>query len=124
MDAQRPDYDTRRFSRWPLRTGAGEPATDEDLGTCPCCLSALVEPVHAVRCHDSCWHVTRRCPECEWRGDGYFAAEAYAAFREDLENARSSLEALLCEIERGRTEAEIRRFAKSLDRGLIAPDDF
>ena len=127
MDSQPRDYDTTRFTRTdrpPMRARQGRPKTGEHLGTCPRCVSRLVQPVEAVRCHDSCWHVVRHCPECDWRGAGYFAAEDYAAYRDDLEAARLSLEELLFEIERGRREAEVRRFSRSLDLGQISPDDF
>jgi hypothetical protein len=99
-------------------------ASGHELCDCPRCGSGLIQPVQVRRCDDCCWHVQRRCPECEWAGVGLFTAEALTRFQQQLDVARASLGNLLQQIERSHMERDVERFARAVSLDHILPEDF
>jgi len=95
------------------------------LHVCPSCASGLVQPVAweqtERRGH---WHLWRRCPECEWRGDGVHGDLQVEAYDEELD---SGTEAVATELKR-LAEENMRRladsFAAALAADLISAEDF
>jgi hypothetical protein len=127
MDPQRTRDDWRRFTLPEDRTssvrGPGA-ASDRDLRNCPCCGSALVQLLELRALDDGTRQVERRCPECEWHGGGRFTTQAVARYEHEQDAARASLEALLLSIEQARMERDVERFAHSLARDQVLPEDF
>jgi len=84
----------------------------------------LVQPLEWAlvgRCH---WRVVLRCPNCEWTGTGVFDQDTVDRFDRDLDRGTRKLTNTLMRITRACMEAEIERFARALDHGLITPFDF
>jgi hypothetical protein len=127
MEPQRTRNDWRRFTLPDGRTspvGDSGTASDRDLRNCPCCGSELVQLVEMRALDDGSRHVERRCPECEWLGGGRFTPQAVARYENEQDAARASLEALLRSIEQARMERDVARFAHSLARDEVLPEDF
>lgn len=104
------------------RPGVAPPA---GLHVCPACSSGLVQPTRweeaVPRGH---WRLWRRCPECEWSGDGVHGEREIDAYDEELDGGT---EALACELEALEREGMARvvdAFATALAADLIDADDF
>jgi len=95
------------------------------LHVCPECRSGLVQPTcweqTAARGH---WRLWRRCPECEWRGDGVHGEREIDAYDEALDDGTEALAVQLEELERERMREVVEIFSMALSSDLITADDF
>lgn len=95
------------------------------LHICPECGSKLVQPTRweqtGKRGH---WRLWRRCPDCEWRGDGIHGEREIDAFDEELDGGSEALAGMLEELERESMEAIAEAFSTALAADLITADDF
>lgn len=115
MDA--PHTSTRRTSG--RRSGA-----ERDLDICPSCSGALVYPVSwEQRCGDR-WHIERRCPECEWRGQGEHELDAVDRFDDALTEGTEMLLQDLRLMARANMEEDVAMLVSALRSGAIQPMDF
>jgi len=104
------------------RPNAIEPA---GLHICPECASNLVQPL----CWEQSgprgqWRLWRRCPECEWLGDGVHGDGEIDAYDEELDSGTAVLACQLEELEREGMRQAIETFAAALAADLIGADDF
>jgi hypothetical protein len=104
---------------------------DEDLAPaparlhmCPECSSELVYPVAWEEAAQSCWEVSLRCPNCEWRLIGVFEEDAIALFDETLDHGTEALVEDLRQLARANMEADVDRFIAALDADYLLPEDF
>jgi hypothetical protein len=127
MEPQRTQHDRKRFTLPDDRTsrlaGFGA-ASERKICDCPCCGSQLVQLVEMRLVDDGTRRVEQRCPECEWHGAGRFTSQAIARYEQEQDAARAMLDALLRSIEWARMEREVERFAHSLARDEVLPEDF
>lgn len=95
------------------------------LHVCPECGSRLVQPTlweqAWPRGH---WRVWRRCPECEWCGDGVHGEREIDAFDEELDDGTEVLAGRLEELERDHMRQVTEAFATALAADLISAEDF
>jgi len=91
---------------------------------CPRCASDLVHPLDWTPLDSSHWHVSLRCPECEWRTEGTYEQSVLNRFDLVLDAGTDALFADLRRLERMNMEDELRRFSALLDRDLVLPEDF
>ncbi|HMI82426.1 MAG TPA: hypothetical protein VK480_11605 [Solirubrobacterales bacterium] len=105
-----------------------EPSTDRidrSLHICPDCGSRLVQPTcwqqEGNRSH---WRVWRRCPECEWGGEGVHDEIEIDAFDEQLDLGSHELTNELRALERANMSAMADAFIVALWTDLISADDF
>jgi hypothetical protein len=103
-----------------------QPAADRaGLHVCPDCGSRLVQPVCWKQCGPrGHWRLWRRCPECEWRGDGVHGEREIDAYDEELDVGTEALAAELEALEREGMERISAAFARALAADLIGADDF
>jgi len=104
-------------------TGAVERSCVE-LHVCPECSSGLVQPVEWTPVDDVHWHVSLRCPECEWCEEGLYEQSVLDRYDQVLDAGTDALYADLRRLERTNMESEIRRFELALSGDLILPEDF
>lgn len=105
-------------SRTEKRTAAG-------LHLCPACGSGLVQPTSWEQTGDrGHWRLWRRCPECEWHGDGVHGERQIDAYDEELDAGTEALAKNLEEVERENMEWVANVFAAALAADLIGADDF
>ncbi|HEY8467890.1 MAG TPA: hypothetical protein VIL04_13925 [Solirubrobacterales bacterium] len=97
---------------------------EDDLQICPECGRDLVIPVDWAPGDPGYWHVSLRCPECEWRGSGTYHQKVVDRFDEALDEGTQALLEDLRLLSRANLEEEIERFADALRRDLILPEDF
>jgi hypothetical protein len=96
-----------------------------DLHICPGCDSYLVQPTCWEQAGDrDHWHVWRRCPECEWLGDGLHDEDEIDAFDEQLDLGAHELADELRALEHSNMAAMADTFIAALAVDLIAADDF
>jgi predicted RNA-binding Zn-ribbon protein involved in translation (DUF1610 family) len=105
-----------------------EPSTDRtsrSLHVCPDCGSRLVQPTcwqqEENRSH---WRVWRRCPECEWDGEGVHDEIEIDAFDEQLDLGSHQLANELRALERSNMSAMADAFIVALWSDLISAEDF
>lgn len=95
------------------------------LHVCERCASALVQPIRweqtDSRAH---WQLWRRCPECEWSGQGVYGEREIDAYDEELDNGAEAIAATLAELEREGMERLAASFTTALETDLIGADDF
>jgi len=95
------------------------------LHVCPACGSQLVQPTcweqSSPRGH---WRLWRRCPECEWNGDGVHGEREIDAYDEELDGGAEELATELEALEREGMERVAAAFATALAADLIGADDF
>lgn len=95
------------------------------LHVCPECASKLVQPTcweqTSPRGH---WRLWRRCPECEWSGDGVHGEHEIDAYDEELDDGTEALAGMLEELERQGMQQIVEVFAAALEADLITADDF
>lgn len=70
------------------------------------------------------WRVWRRCPECEWVGDGVHSEVAIDAYDEQLDLGSIELSDQLRTLEHANMSEMAGAFVISLERDLIGPGDF
>ena len=99
-----------------------EPA--EDLHVCDKCESELVYPVDWEEAGDTHWHVTLRCPNCEWNGTGVYEQDVVERFDEELDRGTEALVRDLKHLMQANMEDEIDRFVSALEADHIIPEDF
>lgn len=95
------------------------------LHVCPACESPLVQPTRWEQTQDrSKWRLWRRCPECEWKGEGVHGEREIDAFDEDLDLGAEALNDALGTLERESMENVVESFCTALRDDLISADDF
>jgi hypothetical protein len=70
------------------------------------------------------WRVWRRCPECEWSGDGVHGEREIDDFDEQLDLGTSELNQGLRALEHENMAELASAFSTALARDLIGPEDF
>jgi hypothetical protein len=95
------------------------------LHVCPECGSVLVQPTcweqTEPRGH---WRLWRRCPECEWLGDGVHGEREIDAYDDALDDGTETLARRLEALERESMLRVADSFTKALAADLITADDF
>ncbi|MEA2440287.1 MAG: hypothetical protein QOH76_1711 [Thermoleophilaceae bacterium] len=109
-----------------LAAPAAEPSTTEErvLHICPDCDSNLVYPVQWEEADESHWHITLRCPNCEFNEAGVFGQEQCDGFDDELERGTDALTRDYKRLMTANLAEEIDRFAKALEVDGILPVDF
>jgi hypothetical protein len=98
---------------------------ERSLHICPGCESPLVQPTCWEQESDrSHWRVWRRCPECEWVGDGVHGEVAIDDFDEQLDLGSFELDDELQALEHAIMSEMAGTFVIALERDLIGPGDF
>jgi hypothetical protein len=98
---------------------------ERSLHICSDCGSPLVQPIYWEQQSDrSSWHVWRRCPECEWVGDGVHGEVAIDAFDQQLDLGSLELADQLQALEHANMREMAGVFVIALERDLIGPGDF
>ncbi|MDX6627845.1 MAG: hypothetical protein QOH00_91 [Gaiellales bacterium] len=116
----------------PIGAGASVPAPapaaprvgERDLHVCPGCESDLVYPVQWEEADEAHWHITLRCPNCEWSEDGIFGQDQCDGFDDELERGTDALTRDYKRLMTANLAEEIDRFAKALEVDGILPSDF
>jgi hypothetical protein len=93
------------------------------LHVCPECGAEKVQPTDWWELGGG-WHVSLRCPECEWRGEGTFSQGEVDRFDRELDNGCEALLGDLRRLTRANMEEETERFASALSKDSILPEDF
>lgn len=95
------------------------------LHICPDCGSHLVQPTSWEQADDRTqWRVWRRCPECEWAGDGVHDEVAVDAYDEQLDLGAQELADELRALQHANMSEMADAFAIALRDDLIGPEDF
>ena len=97
---------------------------ERDLHVCTSCSSSLVYPVQWEEADESHWHITLRCPNCEWSEDGVFGQQQCDSFDDELERGTDALTRDYKRLMTANLSEEIDRFAKALEVDGILPADF
>lgn len=100
-------------------------STAAPLHVCADCNSELVQPVaweQTARLSE--WRLWRRCPECEWVGDGIHHESAIDKFDEQLDFGTRELAEELRALEQSNMEQAAETFLSALHADLILPEDF
>jgi hypothetical protein len=106
-------------------TAPAPAAPDADrLHVCPGCDSGLVYPMDWEQRGETDWHLTLRCPNCEWTGEGVFAQAAVEQLDVELDNGTQVLVRDLRQLMHANMEEEVDRFVTALHGGHIWPMDF
>jgi hypothetical protein len=100
------------------------PGRQRELHVCPECASELVYPTKWTEAGSEHWHVTLRCPSCEWTESDTFAQDLADRFDEELERGTDLLVRDLKRLTRANMAEEIDRFVQALDADGIQPMDF
>lgn len=102
----------------------GQPAP-APLHVCPGCGSHLVQPTSWQR-EDGLagWRVWRRCPDCDWVGDGVHREAEIDVFDEQLGRGTQKLAGELAALEHANMVEMAAAFTVALIADLIGPDDF
>ena len=87
-------------------------------------LTELVYPVQWEEADDSHWHITLRCPNCEWGEDTVFAQDTCDRFDDELERGTDALTRDYKRLMTANLAEEIDRFAHALEVDGILPMDF
>lgn len=94
------------------------------LHVCPECSSELVYPVDWEERGRDHWSIVRRCPDCEWRGDGVFPQVLADAFDEELDRGTDALAQDFDRLARANMTDDVERFAHALAVDAVHPMDF
>jgi hypothetical protein len=100
------------------------PADERALHVCVNCSSQLVYPVQWEEADQRSWHVTLRCPDCEWTEAGVFPQDQCDRFDDELEAGTDALSRDYKRLVTANMSEEIDRFAAALDADAILPSDF
>jgi hypothetical protein len=104
---------------------AGAPVdVERELHVCINCSSSLVYPVQWEEAGPKSWHVTLRCPECEWTEADVFTQDQCDRFDDELEAGTDALTRDYKRMVTANMSEEIDRFAAALDADAILPVDF
>lgn len=104
------------------RTDVAQPT---ELHVCRACGSRLVQPLRWEQCgRRGSWRLLRRCPECEWLGDGVHGESEIDAYDIELDEGAEALAAQLEALEREGMERIAVAFTTALEADLIGADDF
>ena len=106
------------------RPPAPAPGPLRELHVCPVCESQLVYPTKWTEAGQEHWHVTLRCPSCEWTESDTFSQDLADRFDEELERGTDLLVRDLKRLTRANMADEIDRFVEALDADGIQPMDF
>ena len=98
--------------------------TERELHVCINCDSNLVYPVQWEEAGERSWHVTLRCPECEWTEADVFTQDQCDRFDDELEAGTDALSRDYKRLVTANMSEEIDRFAAALDADAILPIDF
>ena len=90
----------------------------------PSCESPLVYPMHWEEADERSWHVTLRCPNCEWGEESVFSQDDCDRFDDELERGTDALARDYKRLVTANLAEEIDRFAHALEVGGILPMDF
>jgi DNA replicative helicase MCM subunit Mcm2 (Cdc46/Mcm family) len=95
------------------------------LHVCSECQSELVQPVAWEQtAKPSEWRLWRRCPECEWYGDGVHTESEVDDFDEQLDFGTRELADELRALEQSNMQEAVTGFVAALHEDLILPEDF
>jgi hypothetical protein len=96
------------------------------LHVCPDCRSELVQPLEWKQADGNRghWHLLRRCPECEWRGDAVHGPHEINAYDDVLDAGTLALMSELRTLEQEAMSALADTLAEALELDLIGADDF
>jgi hypothetical protein len=98
---------------------------ERSLHICPDCGSSLVQPTSwEQESNRSHWRVWRRCPECEWAGEGIHDEVAVDAYDEQLDLGSHELADGLRALEHANMSEMVDAFIIALWQELITADDF
>jgi hypothetical protein len=97
---------------------------ERELHVCVNCSSQLVYPVQWEEADPRSWHVTLRCPDCEWTEAGVFPQDQCDRFDDQLEAGTDALGRDYKRLVTANMSEEIDRFAAALDVDAILPSDF
>jgi hypothetical protein len=101
-----------------------EQVEERDLHVCPSCSSELVYPVQWEEADEAHWHITLRCPNCEWTEDARFEQDTCDRFDDELERGTDALTRDYKRLMTANLAEEIDRFAHALEVDGILPMDF
>ena len=101
-----------------------ETTEERELHICPECASELVYPVQWEEADESHWHISLRCPNCEWAEDDMFGQDDCDRFDDELERGTDALTRDYKRLMTANLAEEIDRFVHALDIGGILPMDF
>ncbi len=105
--------------------GTAAPADlERELHVCINCSSTLVYPVQWEEEGPKSWHVTLRCPECEWTEADVFTQDQCDRFDDELEAGTDALTRDYKRMVTANMSEEIDRFAAALNADAILPIDF
>lgn len=108
--------------------GAGRSETKSltrPLHVCPGCASGLVQPVAWEQTSKvSEWKLWRRCPECEWFGEGVHHEDEVDEFDEQLDFGTRELAEELRALQQSNMAEAADVFVAALHQDLILPEDF
>lgn len=98
----------------------------EDLHICPKedCGSELVYPIEWTEASEDTWHVTCRCPNCEWLGVGTYHQNIVDIFDVQLNRDTERLVDEFKKVVRHNMEEYLEQFAGALAADAIMPEDF
>jgi hypothetical protein len=109
----------------PREVPAERPAdADRELHLCANCGAGLVYPVQWEEATGKTWHVTVRCPDCEWTEAGVFSQDQCDRFDDELEAGTDALTRDYKRLVTANMSEEIDRFATALRADAILPSDF
>jgi hypothetical protein len=102
------------------------PAGDRShaLHECPECNGDLVYPLQWEERGDEGWHITRRCPSCEWRHEGEFAQDEVEEFDDMLNEGTECLLTGLRNLSKSNMAADIETLIEAINEDRILPMDF
>ena len=109
----------------PVPKGQTRTQKAPQLHICPGCGSDLVQPVawEQVASNNE-WRLWRRCPECEWHGDGVHRESMIDEYDEQLDFGTRELAEELRSLEQTNMQEAADRFIAALHTDLILPEDF
>lgn len=93
------------------------------MHVCPECSSPLVQPVD-WRSEGTGWWVLVRCPECEHRHSGVYAARVVEAYDNELDKGTASLTAALAKLTQLNMSEELDLLHAALAADAVLPEDF
>lgn len=96
----------------------------KDLHVCPSCSGGLVYPVSWEQRSGDRWRIERRCPDCEWRGDGEHALREVDNFDDMLTEGTEMLLQDLRLMARANMEEDVAMLVSALRSDAIEPMDF
>ena len=101
-----------------------ETAPARDLHICSNCESELVYPLQWEEADERHWHITLRCPNCEWSDAGIYAQDECDRFDDELEQGTDALTRDYKRLVTANLADEIDRFAYALEVDGLLPEDF